>query len=172
MKALRTLMHSMILIAATLGACATDSDTSLLEQRATISRATAAGPQIRSAQQLSEHLRTTPDSPLALLKPAARERFVASMKFTKAGLASYAVTELEALTASQVYEVLALFGLERTTPMIQNAQVLDDADAAIMAAQQGDATTLGVDHEGYECAGRGSCAKASNYICTSNCVIQ
>lgn len=70
---------------------------------------------ILSAQELDAYLRTTPSSPLDRLPAAARQRFLASLVFTEAGLASYQYSDLQTLSPTEVYRILSLFGAERST---------------------------------------------------------
>ncbi|MGB8625099.1 MAG: hypothetical protein WCD03_02970 [Candidatus Cybelea sp.] len=76
---------------------------------------------IRSQTQLNTNLRLTPKnaSPLRYLTPDARERFLASLRFNERGVTTFRYAELQAeLSARQIREVLALFGLQRDTSMI------------------------------------------------------
>lgn len=72
---------------------------------------------IASAAQLRIYLNRGGASPLDLLSPHARQRFIDSVQFGSNGVAGLSVAELEAeLTQSEAREVLKLFGLERFTP--------------------------------------------------------
>lgn len=46
---------------------------------------------------------------------------------------------------------------------------LDDDDIETLVESFGLSGRLMADHKGYRCAGRGTCKKAFNYICTGNC---
>lgn len=127
-------------------------------------------------------------SPLNLLSPKARERFLASLRFTERGLSSFDYRPLtEELAVREIYQVLALFGMQRATSLMDTARVESDLDRAIL--DQG--TDLGSakstctiekaaaglptiaacqgDRQGYRCASKGTCESKSGYICTSNC---
>lgn len=122
-------------------------------------------------------LRQNPNarSPLNLLSPAARERFLNSLVFTEQGLGGYYFGDLQAqLTVSQVYRLLSLFGAQHTTPLVRGARVESRADQLIIeqfAAPAGDYEYQlpPADYENYECVSRATCGPRTAYICTSNC---
>ncbi len=114
---------------------------------------------IRTQATLNEYLQTTPRgaSPLDALSPAGRARFLSSLTFSPKGVSTFRYDDLQAeLSPHQVFEILALFGLQRDAPLITpNACPRDGIGNA--------------DHCNYECAARGTCAPASKLICTGNC---
>ncbi|HEX2121466.1 MAG TPA: hypothetical protein VHL59_07475 [Thermoanaerobaculia bacterium] len=115
-------------------------------------------------------LRQNPDarSPLNLLSPAARERFVNSLVFTERGLGGYYYGDLQSqLTASQIYRLLSLFGAQHTTPLVRGARIESRADQLIMLSDP--VAAAPADYEHYECVSRATCGPRTNYICTSNC---
>jgi hypothetical protein len=124
------------------------------------------GAQIRSAEELSVYLRTTPNSPLDHLPADAKQRFVDSLVFTDGGLGSFQYTELEPLSATEIYQILSLFGAERTTSMVIKNRVLSDSDKALMRLRP---SAPSEDHEGYFCAGRATCLEQLKSICMSSC---
>jgi hypothetical protein len=159
----RALMLSFMLAAAT-GCGNADGSLDSSEQVAPI----------QSAEELSAYLDSTSESPLNRLSEPARERFIDSLVFSDNGLGSYRFDDLEAeLSATQVYQVLSLFGVEYTTPLLQGARVSTEVDKAIMSVRRlpgtGGDLTLAEDHKGYKCSGPGSCYTDLNSICTSNC---
>ncbi len=105
-------------------------------------------------------------SPLNLLSPAARDRFLNSLVFTEQGLGGYQYSDLQAqLTASQAYRLLSLFGAQHTTPLIKGARIESRADQIIMtdeAAPEGD-------YKDMECVSRATCGPKLTYICMSSC---
>lgn len=135
---------------------------------------------VHSKSDLQRYLSRTHESgsPLDALAPNARKRFVESLKFTDLGLASFNYSDLEALTATQVYRILGLFGVQQDTPMT-DARIETPADQAIMNMPLqpsgicfpggGGGGGGGGGHQGYRCLSKGTCIKATDFICTSNC---
>ena len=149
----------------------------------------AAAP-IRSSADLNAYLQTTPvaRTPLGPLSPDARRRFIRSLTFNDNGLTGFDYRPLSReLSASEIYRVLSLFGMQHDTALIPNVQVLTPLDSAIMghvspqfcppvepdasgsapAAPQSFCPPS--DHMGYECLKPGDCWTKSGHICTSNC---
>lgn len=120
--------------------------------------------QILSAKDLDTYLRTTPNSPLDRLSPEAKQRFIASLVFTENGLGSYAYSDLETLSAAEVYQILSLFGAERTTSMITDPDTSSGVDKSATPQSE-----PGGDYKDYWCSSRATCAPALNYICMSSC---
>ena len=122
-----------------------------------------ASAQIQSATDLDIYLRNTPHSPLDRLSTTAKQRFLESLVFTDNGLGSYRFSDLEAeLSPTELYQILSLFGVERTTPLLTGSRILSDSDRVLMLRKE-------EDHKGYKCAGPGWCSSDLNSICTSNC---
>jgi hypothetical protein len=119
--------------------------------------------QITSAHALDVYLRTTPSTPFDRLSSDAKQRFLSSLVFGDKGVGSFRYTDLEALSASEIADILRLFGVERTTSLIKDARVSTEADREVMRA-----LPIG-DHDGYWCSGRGTCSEQNGSICTSNC---
>ncbi|GLQ89131.1 hypothetical protein [Dyella flagellata] len=91
---------------------------------------------IKSIKDLTAYMARTSaaDSLLNLLSPAAKNRFLSSLQFNEKGITSFSYADLEAeLTPSQIYELLSLFGIQRTVPLMKGARVVDDTDRMIMA---------------------------------------
>lgn len=138
-------------------ACAT-------EQGADLGAGSDRAPQIRSAEELSSYFQSTRNSPLDDLPPAAKQRFIDSLVFTRSGLGSYRYTELEGLTGTQVYQILSLFNAERTTAMVTKVP----ASSALGTAVMNEEGPLLFDQYSYKCDS-GNCVSAINYICLSSC---
>lgn len=122
--------------------------------------------EIRSREDLSEHLRRMGDrSPLAALPRDARIRFLDSLAFNDNGLTQYRFDVLvDNLTASQGYRILRLFGAEGTGSFLGNARIESEADAAIATFQLLD------DHERAKCVSPHNCQKGwVDFICMSGC---
>jgi hypothetical protein len=76
---------------------------------------------IRAQAQLDRYLRLIPKSasPLRYLTPDARERLLASLRFNERGVTTFRYSDLQAeLSAGQIRQILALFGLQRDTSLI------------------------------------------------------
>jgi hypothetical protein len=139
-----------ILASVTLCACATD--------RGSASDSTSVA-QIRSAKDLENYLQTVRNSPLDYMSPAAKQRFVSSLVFTARGLASFRYTDLQDLSATQVYQILALFGTERASSLIIKEDVPGNSS--------------GFDNPempDYACSNvQAACKPAIGELCLSNC---
>lgn len=129
---------------------------------------------IRSQVQLQQHLQANgANSPLATLTPAAKKRFLTSLRFNEKGITSFSYDDLQAeLTASQIYQVLSLFGAQHTVSLMRNARVVTPTDQALLQPL-GTSGPLcpsqACDYDQYECEKQGTCAAAFNKICTRNC---
>ncbi|WP_143073980.1 hypothetical protein [Roseateles sp. YR242] len=138
---------------------------------------------IKSAQDLYDYLnKKPPESPLDKLSPSAKRRFVDSLQFNEKGLTTFQYTDLESeLSTSEIYQVLALFGVQHHAASIRGARVSSATDLLIknsllvcdpsFAAQGIRAATTGIciDYPDYQCIKRGTCESAGGKICTSNC---
>ncbi|MDH5823578.1 hypothetical protein QFW77_11330 [Luteimonas sp. RD2P54] len=104
-------------------------------------------------------------TPLAALSPGAQQRFLQSLVFSEAGLASFYYEDLRAeLSPTQIYRLLSLFGAQRSTPSIPGLRVKSKADELIVTPQAD-----GGDHQGYLCHSPGTCMESRSFICTHNC---
>jgi hypothetical protein len=149
------MMHARKLVFAAilaLNACATDQD-----QGAGNSQPVS---QIQSAKELDAYLRTTPNSPLDRLSVAAKQRFIDSLVFTENGLASYTYIDLEALSPTEMFQILSLFGAEHTTSMITQDQL------AVPPGGGGGGGTYSV---GFRCGPNSTCIPLAFSICMSSC---
>lgn len=129
---------------------------------------------IKSAADLQNHLAAHANTrtPLSLLSKGARDRFLSSLVFSSAGLASFDYSDLRAeLTASQIYRILELFGAQHSTKSIPGLRIVDDSDAAVMHRGNPIITPLN-DYPDYRCSARATCEYSPNKICIgSNCMI-
>jgi hypothetical protein len=137
------------------------------------SRIDAAIAPIKSKQDLQVYLATAKPgtSPLDALSFAAKQRFLASLRFNEKGITSFEYADLQnELTPIQVYKVLALFGAQRDTAIV-NAPPMTKTDWVVMGGPGGG--TVGLpppgDHDGYQCESRGTCRESPSAICTSTC---
>ena len=130
---------------------------------------------IKSTADLERHLRVAgSSSPLAPLSAAGKRRFLASLKFNETGLTSFGYGDLQAeLTASQIYQVMSLFGAQHTVSMMRNIRTQDAVDEQIMRPLGGPpgpvCPSQPCDYESYECAKKATCSYNINTICMRNC---
>jgi hypothetical protein len=151
MSRITSFILATLLLSLTLGACMTDPQPRASDRA-----------KINSVAELDAHLRSTPDSPLNLLAAPARQHFVNSLAFNDNGLTSFEYPPLETLTATEVYQVLGLFGVESSTSLISRAQISTDQDRAVMLRKPtGD--------QGMICCGPAVCCNHPSGICTGNC---
>jgi hypothetical protein len=126
---------------------------------------------IKSQEDLRLYLLENQDqeSPLMLLSPGAKARFLDSLVFTKGGLASFDYRDIQAeLTATQAYQLLALFGAQRSTKAIPGLRISSPSDAAIV--ESGSDPTIMADYQDYWCASPATCDRRVGSICIgSNC---
>ena len=152
----RRLVFAVILA---LSACATDQGQEAVGDDQSV-------PQILSANDLDSYLRTTPSSPLDRLPAEAKQRFIDSLIFTENGLGSFAYSELETLSATEIYQILSLFGAERTTSMITKTRASGDSNKP--TTQLNEPAPEG-DYRDYWCSSRATCSPALSHICMASC---
>ena len=93
------------------------------------------------------------------------------MTFGAKGISGFHYADLQSeLTASQVYDVLGLFGVQKDVAIIPNVRVDTPADKRVIKSFPFIATpTNGGDYRDYRCASRATCSQSPGDICTSNC---
>ena len=147
---LNKLFFTMFMSTALLTACVADRDEGAPSP-------TAPAQVIRSAKDLDTHVRTTARSPLDLLSPLAKQRFLDSLVFGATGLGGFQYSDLEAeLTADEIQKVLGLFAMERATPLVTGETDPQDLRQA-------------EDHLHFYCDSPGTCGPKIGWICTSRC---
>lgn len=132
------------------------------------------------------------DSPLNRLPEANLKRFLSSLTFNEKGMTGYSYAELQrGLTATEIHQVLSLFGAQSTTSLIRGAEVRTELDQELMSGVfflgtkkfTPTATVnlkswppldpwdwgAGTDYHGYMCESRANCKIAATYICMSSC---
>src|ERR1700761_46347 len=73
-------------------------------------------------------------TPLDKLSPGAKQRFLNSLTFNANGITGFNYSDLEReLSASDVYQVLSLFGVQHLAPMVRGARVESQTDSLIKA---------------------------------------
>ncbi|MDQ6942456.1 MAG: hypothetical protein M3169_08090 [Candidatus Eremiobacteraeota bacterium] len=97
---------------------------------------------------------------------------MSSITFGAKGITGFHYTDLQRdLTASQIHDVLVLFGAEKDVAIIPNVRVETAADKRtisafpVIPADGGD----GPDYPGYKCASRATCSTSPGDICMSSC---
>jgi hypothetical protein len=127
---------------------------------------------IRSQGDLQRYLAATANSgsPLGALTIGARTRFLSSVTFNQKGITGFHYGDLQSeLTASQIFDVLGLFGAERDVAIIPNVRVETAADRrAIKVFQLADPGS-GTDYKGYWCSSPSTCTIKNDSICMSSC---
>ncbi len=128
---------------------------------------------LRSRSDLQRYLSATAttNSPLRALSSGARERFLSSITFGAKGISGFRYADLQSeLTASQSYEVLRLFGVQKDVAIIPNVRADTSADKRVIRASPFMAKHIdGSDYRDYRCASRATCSQSPGDICTSNC---
>lgn len=128
---------------------------------------------IKSELQLQNYLMTSPKeiSAFSEMQPTELRRFVSRLTFNEKGLTGFDPTPLRTLTPTQVYRILAPFGMQSGTSKI-GAVPSSKVDEAINVAPLG----IGggqfpvIDFlEGYRCEGQHTCRESPRAACTSNC---
>ena len=143
-----------ILTSVTLGACTIDRN--LASDNTSVA-------QIRSTKDLQVYLQTTPNSPLNYLSPAVKQHFVSNLIFSENGLGSYPYTDLKDLSATQIYQILSLFGTEDASSMITKENIPSNL------LPGGGGGGGGCNFMDFECTGRATCSQSLGSICTCNC---
>lgn len=122
---------------------------------------------IRSQAELRSYISasTKSGSPIDALSPAARSRFLSSITFNNNGITGFSYRDLQSeLTASQVYKVLSLFGVQRDTALV-GARIATSNDRAYSSVSPNTVP----DYPNYYCEKHGTCAPYAGDICTGNC---
>ncbi len=125
MKLFGKLVFGLLFASVSLGACTLDDRIDPVDlvdeaESATALQVGEVAP-IKTVAALHRYLENTASSPLDRLAPDARQRFLRSLSFSKDGVSGFQYSELSSLSASEVYQVLSLFGLERTAARIKPA---------------------------------------------------
>lgn len=126
---------------------------------------------LKSARDVYMYLQSTPKniSPLMAMDPVSRDRFVRSLRFNEKGLTEFDYTALQSLTASEVYRILSLFGMEAGTYQIQAREVTPLDHQINHPAPTQTMRYSGDFLEGYYCEGQHTCSQTVQKACTSNC---
>lgn len=165
MKLFTKLAFGLLFASISLSACALDDRTDHVDLVDEVETATAlqvgdVAP-IKTVAALHRYLENTLRSPLDRLAPDAKQRFLRSLSFSKDGVSGFQYSELSSLSASEVHQILSMFGLERTAARIKPAP-----GATAPAVET---NGLPGDRFGYRCSGRGTCTTSPESICTPTC---
>ncbi|PPT91001.1 hypothetical protein XarbCFBP7409_21405, partial [Xanthomonas arboricola pv. guizotiae] len=99
---------------------------------------------------------------------AAARRFFESVEFNEKGVTIFSYRELSGLTASRVYAILSLVGIQSATQSVPGLLIENDADRAIMAPRN-ITPQMKADYGDYRCEARATCTQSLTKICTGNC---
>lgn len=166
-------MKYVIVIAALAGlfaaGIAAASEVTTSSTSSALERANAIGAPIRSKDQLYAYLSVMPDSPLHKLGPAKMQSFIDSLVFTQRGLGSYSYIELEDMSSSDIYRILALFGSQADVPLIRRSVTESDGDVEQLLKSR-----RPVDRHNWSCIVRpgghgGRCRRDMGYVCGGGC---
>lgn len=129
---------------------------------------------IKSVADLQRHARFAKaiHSPLMHLPALARKRFLDSVTFNDTGVTGYRLDVLQdALTVSQAYQVLALFGEQRDVRYLDKAAIESDLDREVLRSFAAATAKAQCDDDkvSYKCVSRATCQSATGFICKSNC---
>ncbi|MCC8484640.1 hypothetical protein VDF13_10665 [Xanthomonas campestris pv. raphani] len=113
-------------------------------------------------------------SPLSVLNRNSAQRFTESIEFNERGVTTFSYKELSGLSIRQAYAILSLLGIQDATASVPGLRVESEVDRAILSAsssliQPAASKDPEVDYGDYRCAGRGTCQKSIDFICTGNC---
>lgn len=123
----------------------------------------------KSKSELERYIATKPlDSPLNVLSVAAARRFINGFEFNEKGVTTFSYRELSGLTASQVYSILAMVGIQSATQSVPGLLIENDTDRAIMAPRN-ITPQMKADYGDYRCEARATCTQSLTKICTGNC---
>lgn len=124
---------------------------------------------IRSRSELATYLQQRQTTPFDALSSRSRRAFVDGLMFTESGLASYRYRELELeLTPRQAFELLSLFGAQKTVGRLDFANASTEERQALAKM----APVLLDDHKGYRCVPPATCQSSMDHICIgANCGI-
>lgn len=122
---------------------------------------------VKNRAQLEAYLREHrgASSPFHGLRPASLQRFSGSLAFNDRGMSSYDYTPLRReLTASQIFRILRVFGVEDSASRIPGMKVRSHADRLVVETH--------LRHSGHHdmyCVASGSCAPRTGWVCTNHC---
>lgn len=144
---------------------------------------------VRSKASLDAYVKLTPSqkSPLSLLSPREKQRFIDSITFNETGVTGFRTDGLvKELSVRQIVDVLALFGSQNSVLLMSDARISSQHDVDVLKelggdiqlsdyywdewGEWGDNPFFGAkDRMNYKCVSRASCYEESTYICKSNC---
>ena len=128
---------------------------------------------IKSARDLQSYRNSGLDSPLDKLSSRNKAQFLRSLTFNEKGLTGFRYDVLEKdLTPTEIYAVLALFGSQHLTPLLDGATARTALDSAVIDSGVGgmssDAAMVAA-YSGYECVARATCAARADHLCLESC---
>jgi hypothetical protein len=134
---------------------------------------------IQSAEDIGFHMDQAKrrGSPLLNLSEKSRERFLESLTFNEKGLTGFRYDDLlHELSATQIYQVLALIGQQHSMEYFTSARVDSDLDRAIISGlTENVMSSINQKHNcpanipKHRCASPSNCVNATRNICMSTC---
>jgi hypothetical protein len=161
MMSIHNLALVWLLSPVALAACTTDShNPEEIPPEISNSQSTS---QIKSAKDLESYLQAVANSPFEQLSPAAKQRFISSLVFTKHGLASYEYSDLNTLSAADAGRILGLFEPASSTSTSPRARTSNDSSSALPRAVSPREALID-----YVCKpSSGGCVALQNHACES-----
>ena len=128
---------------------------------------------IKSARDLQSYRNSGLDSPLDKLSSRNKAQFLRSLTFNEKGLTGFRYDVLEQdLTPTEIYAVLALFGSQHLTSMLDGATARTALDSAVIDSGVGGMSSdaaMAIDLFEYECSPLYHCRTAPGHICKDRC---
>jgi hypothetical protein len=122
---------------------------------------------VKSEADLQSYITSTRGSrtPLDLLSPGAKQRFIDSLVFTPNGLGSFTYADIRnELTLSEAYQLLSLFGREATAASIRGIRIESEEDRMISQMSVG---IRNADYMDYWCRTTSTCTRKLEDICVA-----
>lgn len=129
------------------------------------------GAVVRSPEQLDAYLASGTDTALHTLGTEKMRTFLDSLTFSGTGLGSFSSIELEGLPTSDVYRILAVFGLQSSTGAIPGRRQVNDDDRLINAYVARFSPRIKKNHSCIMSPGQlhGRCVKDPGRNCSTAC---
>jgi hypothetical protein len=124
---------------------------------------------LRTMGEVRSHLAKNPSSPLYLLSPTDRAKFVDSLVFTGKGVGSFAVKPLKNVSPDDALSILSLFGLQAEAAQLtgRNDARLADRVAPLTVARP--PRPIGKSCVASPGGKRGRCIEDPGYRCSHLC---
>lgn len=175
-----TVASAILLASLQVDAQATDAGwmKQLEDQRLELDKRTASITDRHAFDAYAKATEGTEVFPLYRLSPAARSRFIQSLRFNARGLTTFDYTDLvRELGAADIHRVLKPFGFQHLVAVLPEVRVNSQEDRQVLQTlEETRRLRCGVgehcneaDYPGYKCASHATCEESTIHICTSNC---